>query len=113
MKTIITILAYASLLISFNNFAANGGASGLVKSITIKETGYILIELESSHANPGNCERNKMIAIANNHIAKKEILSVVLSAHAANKPVSFWVTSCYQGYGTSYPQAIVAAIHQE
>lgn len=91
---------------------APGGASGTIYSVIIKETGYLLITLDSAHANPTGCLQNKMIAIANNHIAKKEMLSLVLTAQAQQKPVSFWVTDCYEYYGTSYPLAVTAGIHR-
>lgn len=93
--------------------AAAGGVSGTIRTITVKETGYLLITLNAAHANPTACLQDKLIAIANNHIAKKEILSVVLSAHATNKPVSFWITGCYEYYGTSYPNGVTAAIYNE
>lgn len=110
MKYFITILL--CFLFSENYVVAAGTASGKINSITIKETGYILISLESPHSNPMACEQNKMIAIANNHVAKNEILSVVLSAHATRKLAAFWITGCYEYYGTSFPIGTTATIHQ-
>ena len=113
MTKIVTVLISLSIIIPLNSFARAGVAAGKIFSINIKETGYILITLEAPHANPSGCEQNKVIAIANNHIAKKEILSVALSAYATRKPVSFWVASCYEYYGTSYPLGVTGAIYQE
>jgi len=87
-----------------------GGASGEILSINIKETGYILITLKSSHANTENCASSTMVAIANNHIAKKEILSIVLSAFATKRLVNFWISGCYEYYGTSFSNGITVSI---
>lgn len=111
MKYLLKPLFFAS--IAFNAYGAPGGVSGKISSINIKETGYILMTLEVPHTNPTACIQDKIIAIANNHVAKKEILSVALSAHAANKPEGFWITDCYEYYGTSYPLGVTAAIYQK
>lgn len=111
MKLISVVISF--LLFSSSAFAAQaGGAGGTVNAITVKETGYILIKLDAPHANPMECIRDDMIAIPNNHNSKKEILSLVLTAQAANKSVNFWVTGCYEYYGSSFPSAATATVYK-
>ena len=101
------------ITLSAKSFGAPGSAYGTISGITVKETGYIIVTLDAAHANPMSCIEDKKIAITNNHIAKKEILSVILSAFATKKRVGFWVTDCYEYYGTSHPLGITATIYDQ
>jgi len=90
--------------------SAAGGINANIKSINIKETGYVFIGLTAPHNNPDGCERNDVVVFPNAHIAKTEMLSVSLAAMTSNKTSNFWLTGCYSAYGTTYPIAITAAI---
>jgi len=111
MKYISTLLLF--FLVPAVSYGVSGGVSGAISKINIKETGYMLITLESAHANPTGCLQSSMVAIPHTHLAKNEILSVLLSAHATRKPVSLWVTGCYENYGTSFPIGGTVTIYQE
>ena len=106
----LTLIIFLISVFSLPVHSAPGGVAGKITSINIKETGYILITLNSPHGNPEECMSNTSLVIAHNHIAKKEMLSLVLSAFSMDKTTSFWITGCYQAYGTSYPIAITANI---
>lgn len=111
MKYIFSLIVVS--IISLSAYANPGGVSGTVNMINIKETGYILITFDDPHSNPMGCELANMVAIEQSHVAKKEILSVVLAAHTVHKRVGFWITGCYEQYGTSFPIGGTAAIFQE
>ena len=101
-----------TLILASNSWAEPtfGGAKGLIKSITIKETGYLLIAFEAAHANTTECLKNDYVAIANNNPNREMMLSISLAANAQKKLANYWVVSCYEAYGTSYPLAITATI---
>ena len=114
MKTILGILMV--FLLPVSGIAA-GSASGTVGAVSIKETGYVLITFDTLPANPVGCEGNEnieyqMVAIANDHVAKQEILSLVLTAHTTREPIDFWVSGCYEAYGKSFPLATSATLRQ-
>ena len=105
-------IGLALCFFSMGAAAAAGGGSGQVKSITVKETGYILIGLTGNHDNPVGCERASIVAIASDHVAKQEIMTVALTALTLQKPFSFWLTECYHAYGTSYPLGVTATMQR-
>lgn len=98
------ILILALLLLMPAASAVAAGASGKIKAINIKETGYIFITFTSDHTNNEQCGKADMVAIPQTHIAKKEILTIVLSAFAMKREISFWTQGCYAKYGTTYPK---------
>ena len=97
-------------LFANGSIAAPGGVSGKISGITVKETGYLYINLQSPHSNPENCDRADQIVITHNHVAKQEILSVVLAAQMTNKSVSFWIVGCHDYYGYTAPIAVTASV---
>lgn len=102
------LIVLAMLIAPFSFSASPGGATGKITAVTIKETGYILVTMESDHANPMECERTNIVAIAQNNSNRELMLSVILTAFASGKTAGFWVTDCYEYYGTSFPLAVTA-----
>ncbi|WP_286855429.1 hypothetical protein [Spongiibacter sp.] len=108
MKNIFIVLML--WLFSGHAVSAPGSVSGAIQSVTVKETGYLIVALTSSHSNPEGCDQVSRVAIEAGHPGRAEIMSVLLSALAMNKPVSFWIMGCYNAYGKSYPIAMTATI---
>ena len=108
MKNIFIVLVL--WLFSSHAVSAPGAVSGTIQSVTVKETGYLIVALTARHSNPEGCGQERRVAIDAGHPGRAEIMSVLLSALAMNKPVSFWITGCYSAYGESYPIAITATI---
>jgi hypothetical protein len=98
---------------SFSHAANHGSASGLIEFITVKETGYLLIQLSENHANPMECERADIIAIENTNLNKDQMLSISLMAFAGGYKASYWVVGCYEYYGTSFPLGSTATVYRE
>ena len=89
---------------------ASGGIVGEISSINIKETGYIFVQLKAAHNNPDNCQNNNNVVFTHSHIAKKELLTVALAAKTSGKESGFWLSGCYEAYGSSYAIAITTQI---
>lgn len=92
-------------------YAAPGEASGTISRIIVKESGYVLVYFQQPHANPTQCVESNVVAIAQDHIAKKEMLSVAMLSKAMGRVANFWVNDCYAAYGTTFPLGITAAIN--
>ena len=99
-------------LMSLTAMAASGGVSGNIASVTVKETGFLFVRLSEPHANLQGCEKPEWVVFDSDHVARGEIMSVLLSAVALQKPVGFWLTGsgCYLAYGSSYPKAVTVTI---
>ncbi len=88
-----------------------GSVGGYIKTINIKETGYILITFKEGKTFPVACKNNNAtVVIKHSHIAKKEMLSTITLAFALGKRVGFWVHGTYSAYGLEYPVAVTASI---
>ena len=90
--------------------ANHGSAGGIIKSINVKETGYILITFESNHANTMECESLNQVVIASTNPDRELMLSLALTAYATGDIASYWITGCYSYYGSSYSVASTASV---
>jgi hypothetical protein len=112
----IVSLAVAIYTLSSKQMVKAGHGSSsykTIKGINIKETGWILNSTDTPHANPMGCEKSDYIALSPTHLARDQILSLILSAYAMNKKVNFWITGCYESYGTSFPIGITASVSND
>lgn len=109
MKIVSLLIGIIFTSVSFNSLAG-GGINGTISQINIKETGYVLITLTAAHNNPDSCETTDKVVFAHSHIAKQEMISVSLAAMTSGKSSNFWLSGCYEAYGTTFPIAITAAI---
>ena len=109
MKIFFVIL---SLFFTVNVYAAsNGTVSGHIKSIQIKQDGYLFIQFDENHANPTECEQADFVIIKPESIVFDKIFTLTLAAHASNKKVTYYtVVPCHQQYNSSYSSGITGAI---
>jgi hypothetical protein len=108
----VRLLFLLGLLFSLNAVAAgNGTVSGYIKTVQIKESGYLLIQFEESHANPTECLQSSMVAIKPDSKVFDQIFSIALAAHLSHRKANFYtVLPCSEQYSTSYPVGITGAI---
>ena len=114
MKRILFIL---TLLISTNTYAAlgEGGVTGYyvdkaqVDFLTANGSVIYFTPVGETPKNPGNCLENRKVIILGSHPMRSELMSILLTAQSAGKFVKVWVTDCYEGWNSSFPQ--VSTIH--
>ena len=106
MRYIVLVL----LVLSGSAFGQNtdhGYVSGVIKSISVKETGYIFIRFQSGNTHEF-CTVDHSITIAANNPNKKEMLSLSMAAFMAGFPMGYYVTNCHAAYNNEYAVAITA-----
>lgn len=93
--------------------AASLTAGGYVKSVDVRESGAVMVTLQSPHNDPQGCGKSDSVAIARNHRAKKEMLAVVLSAQATGAKVEFGINGCSTDGAFTSAEAVSAAVVSE
>jgi len=87
------------------------GSTGYVEIQTIRVGGgFLRVTGVSNFNDPSNCDgsgsdNNRSVLIMEGTTSYKEMLSFVLSAKLANKPVQFWLDGCSTDSGNSIPNA--------
>lgn len=110
MKNKKSVFALFVFLLASVNSYANGTVSDYVKSVQVRETGNLEITLEAHHGNPDGCVQAGKVVIEHSHVAKKEILSLVLTALSQHKSTSYYLVGCLEQYNTTYPKGYTAFI---
>ena len=105
-KAIIGSLMFVMAALPSTGFA-DGWVEGTIESISIRDTGNIIITT-TTHVNPDSCAKNNRVIIDNTHAGKKEILAVTLSAKLTNKVVKYFVSGCEAE--RSIPQGTMAKL---
>jgi len=111
------ILISVLLITSTNAFAVlgDGGTTGYyvqkaqVDFLTANGSVIYFTPVGETPQNPGNCLENRKAIILGGHPMRSELMSILLTAQSSGKFVKVWVTDCYEGWNSSFPQ--VSTIH--
>ena len=104
MKPFKIVLHSFVILSVFFSLASNAGFSPSGKISQLYGNGYwVLVQIDNpSKHNPNECNSDSYYALNLNNEASKNLYSMLLSAHLAQKPVTFWVSGC-SGQSNGYP----------
>lgn len=78
--------------------------SGRITSMSA-ESGVVRIWYPATDAsNPDSCANTGVLVLYDDSKNGDRQYAALLAAHAAGKSVSFWVSGCYSGWGTTWPR---------
>lgn len=117
------IAASALLLVMVNNAYSDpwssvghnstDTATGFIKSVSISESGEVVVKLDTPHRNPEQCDQDDTVTIADSHPSKNQLLALILSAQATEKKATFYISGCYRVGYSSLAKAVSGSIADE
>jgi hypothetical protein len=88
-------------------------ATGFIKSVSVSESGDVIVKLDTSHSNPDQCDQDDTVAIADSHPSKNQLLALILSAQATEKKATFNISGCYRAGNYNLAKAVSGSIADE
>lgn len=88
-------------------------ATGFIKSVSVSESGEVIVKLDTPHNNPGQCDQDDTVTIADSHPSKNQLLALILSAQATEKKATFYISGCYRVGNYSLAKAVSGSIADE
>jgi hypothetical protein len=92
---------------------AQGGSGTTTISSLLLDSSYneLMIVGTTPWSNPDGCANSTIVLVPTSSSMYKDILAAALTALAAGKTVSFWVTGCPNSAWGTAPQAVLIQIN--
>jgi len=88
-------------------------ATGFIKSVSVSESGDVVVKLDTPHNNPEQCDMDDTVTIADSHPSKNQLLALILSAQATEKKATFLISDCYRVGNDKLAKAVSGSIADE